>query len=356
MEKTSHAVKNNIEGDNMKFIDLRSDTVTMPTDEMRQAIANAEVGDDVYGDDPTVNKLEEIAAEKVGKEAALFVPSGTFGNQLAILTHTKRGQEIIVGKDNHIVLHEVGASALIAGVQLRTLETQNGSMSPEDVLSAIRPDDIHEPETGLICVENAHGCGAVVPLNIMKEIKEIGEKHSIPVHLDGARIFNAAIALRVDVKEIAACCDSVMFCLSKGLGAPSGSMVAGSKEFIQRARKYRKLMGGGMRQIGILAAAGIIALEKMTHRLKEDHKNAKYLAEELSRIPGIKVRKDRLDIDMVFFELDDEVIEEKVLIEKLYEKNIKINGKEAGEYRFVTHLGISREDIDYVIESIKALL
>lgn len=340
----------------MKFIDLRSDTVTMPTDEMRQAIANAEVGDDVYGDDPTVNKLEEIAAEKVGKEAALFVPSGTFGNQLAILTHTKRGQEIIVGKDNHIVLHEVGASALIAGVQLRTLETQNGSMSPEDVLSAIRPDDIHEPETGLICVENAHGCGAVVPLNIMKEIKEIGEKHSIPVHLDGARIFNAAIALRVDVKEIAACCDSVMFCLSKGLGAPSGSMVAGSKEFIQRARKYRKLMGGGMRQIGILAAAGIIALEKMTHRLKEDHKNAKYLAEELSRIPGIKVRKDRLDIDMVFFELDDEVIEEKVLIEKLYEKNIKINGKEAGEYRFVTHLGISREDIDYVIESIKALL
>ncbi len=356
MEKTSHAVKNNIEGDNMKFIDLRSDTVTMPTDEMRQAIANAEVGDDVYGDDPTVNKLEEIAAEKVGKEAALFVPSGTFGNQLAILTHTKRGQEIIVGKDNHIVLHEVGASALIAGVQLRTLETQNGSMSPEDVLSAIRPDDIHEPETGLICVENAHGCGAVVPLNIMKEIKEIGEKHSIPVHLDGARIFNAAIALRVDIKEIAACCDSVMFCLSKGLGAPSGSMVAGSKEFIQRARKYRKLMGGGMRQIGILAAAGIIALEKMTHRLKEDHKNAKYLAEELSRIPGIKVRKDRLDIDMVFFELDDEVIEEKVLIEKLYEKNIKINGKEAGEYRFVTHLGISREDIDYVIESIKALL
>ncbi|HHZ02894.1 MAG TPA: low-specificity L-threonine aldolase [Tissierellia bacterium] len=340
----------------MKFIDLRSDTVTMPTDEMRQAIANAEVGDDVYGDDPTVNKLEEIAAEKVGKEAALFVPSGTFGNQLAILTHTKRGQEIIVGKDNHIVLHEVGASALIAGVQLRTLETQNGSMSPEDVLSAIRPDDIHEPETGLICVENAHGCGAVVPLNIMKEIKEIGEKHSIPVHLDGARIFNAAIALRVDIKEIAACCDSVMFCLSKGLGAPSGSMVAGSKEFIQRARKYRKLMGGGMRQIGILAAAGIIALEKMTHRLKEDHKNAKYLAEELSRIPGIKVRKDRLDIDMVFFELDDEVIEEKVLIEKLYEKNIKINGKEAGEYRFVTHLGISREDIDYVIESIKALL
>ena len=340
----------------MKYVDLRSDTVTMPTDEMRQAIANAEVGDDVYGDDPTVNKLEKIAAEKVGKEAALFVPSGTFGNQLAILTHTKRGQEIIVGKDNHIVLHEVGASALIAGVQLRTLETKNGTMFPEDVLNAIRVDDIHEPETGLICLENAHGCGAVVSLEIMKEIKKIGEEHSIPVHLDGARIFNAALALGTDVKNIAASCDSVMFCLSKGLAAPSGSMLAGSKEVIHRARKYRKLLGGGMRQIGILAAAGIMALEKMTDRLKEDHENAKYLAKELSRIPGIKVINERLDINMVFFEMGEDIIKESELVEKLYEKNIKINGKEAGEYRFVAHVGISKEDIDYVIENIKALI
>jgi len=177
----------------MRYIDLRSDTVTMPTDEMRQAIANAEVGDDVYGDDPTINKLEKLAAEKVGKEAALFVPSGTFGNQLAILTHTRRGQEIIVGVNNHIVLHEVGASAVIAGVQLRTLETKNGTMNPADVENAIRVDDIHEPETGLICVEEAHGCGAVVPLSALKEIKEIGEKHSIPVHMDGARTFHAAV-------------------------------------------------------------------------------------------------------------------------------------------------------------------
>lgn len=340
----------------MKFIDLRSDTVTMPTDEMRQAIANAEVGDDVYGDDPTVNKLEKLAAEKLGKEAALFVPSGTFGNQLAIITHTKRGQEVIVGKDNHIVVHEVGASAVIAGVQLRTLETSKGVMSPKDVKSAIRPDDIHEPETGLICVENAHGCGAVVPLSILKEIKEIAKSNSIPVHMDGARIFNAAAALGVDASEIAACCDSVMFCLSKGLAAPAGSMLAGSKEFINRARKYRKLMGGGMRQIGILAAAGIIALEKMTDRLQEDHENAKYLADELSKLPGVSVMRDRLDIDMIFFQMGENIIKESVLIEKLYEKNIKINGAEAGEYRFVTHIGISKQDIDYVISCMKELM
>jgi len=340
----------------MKFIDLRSDTVTMPTDEMRQAIANAEVGDDVYQDDPTVNKLEKIAAEKVGKEAALFVPSGTFGNQLAIMTHTRRGNEVIVGKNNHIVVHEVGASAVISGVQLRTLEIVNGVMSPKDVLKAIRSDDIHEPETGLICVENAHGCGAVVPLSILKEIKEIAENHSIPVHMDGARIFNAAVSSGVNAKEIAACCDSVMFCLSKGLAAPAGSMVAGSKEFIDRARKNRKLMGGGMRQIGILAAAGIIALEKMTDRLAEDHKNAKYLAEELSKLPGVKVKRDRLDIDMVFFEMGEDVIKESVLIKKLYEKNIKINGAEDGEYRFVTHIGVSKEDIDYVINCMKELM
>ncbi len=339
----------------MRYIDLRSDTVTMPTDEMRQAIANAEVGDDVYGDDPTINKLEKLAAEKVGKEAALFVPSGTFGNQLAILTHTRRGQEIIVGVNNHIVLHEVGASAVIAGVQLRTLETKNGTMNPADVENAIRVDDIHEPETGLICVEEAHGCGAVVPLSALKEIKEIGEKHSIPVHMDGARIFNAAVSLGVDVKEVAACCDTLMFCLSKGLAAPAGSMVAGSKAFIDRARKYRKLMGGGMRQVGLLAAAGIIALEKMTERLGEDHENAKYMAERLSEIPGIEVIKDRLDIDMVFFKMGEDVIPEKTLIDRLYEKNIKINGAEAGEYRFVSHIGVSKENIDYVIDCMKEL-
>lgn len=339
----------------MKYIDLRSDTVTMPTEEMRQAMSNAEVGDDVYGDDPTINKLERLAAEKVGKEAALFVPSGTFGNQLALLTHTRRGQEVIIGKNNHIVVHEVGASAVIAGVQLRTLETINGAMNPGDVEKAIRVDDIHEPETGLICVEEAHGCGAVVALETLKEIKQIAEKHSIPVHMDGARIFNAATSLGIDAKEIAACCDSVMFCLSKGLSAPAGSMVAGSKVFIDRARKNRKLMGGGMRQVGILAAAGIIALEKMTERLHEDHENARYMAERLEEIQGIEVIRDRLDIDMVFFKMSEDIIHEKTLVEEFYKKNIKINGSEGGEYRFVAHIGVTKEDIDYVISCMKEL-
>ncbi len=340
----------------MKCIDLRSDTVTMPTDEMREAIANALVGDDVYGDDPTVNKLEKFAAEKMGKEAALFVPSGTFGNQLALFTHTIRGQEVIVGKNNHIVIHEVGASAVIAGVQLRTIDTNNGTMRPFDVERSIRQDDIHEPETGLICVEQAHGCGAVVSLENLQEIKKIAEKHSIPVHMDGARIFNAATSLNVDVKEIAECADTVMFCLSKGLAAPVGSILVGSKKFIDKARKNRKLMGGGMRQIGILAAAGIIALEKMTLRLGEDHQNTKYFAEELSKLPGVNVKFDRTDIDMVYFAMGEDIVSEKVLVKKLLEKNIKINGTEDGEYRFVTHVGVTKSDIDFVIKCMKEIM
>lgn len=340
----------------MKFIDLRSDTVTMPTDKMRQAMAQAPVGDSSLGDDPTVNKLEELAAKKLGKEAATFIPSGTFGNQLSLFTHTRRGHEVIIGKDYHIVVHEVGASSVIAGVQLRTLETDNGTMDPRLVEKAIRRDDIHEPETGLICVENANLEGAVVKLENLQEIKKIAEKHSIPVHLDGARIFNAALALNVDASEIAACADSVMFCLSKGLAAPMGSILAGSKEFIQRARKNQKLMGGGMRQVGIVAAAGIIALEEMTLRLPEDHENSKYLARELSKIKNIKVNQKKNDINMVFFKLDDNIIHEDILVKKFYDKNIKINKKENGEYRFVTHVDVTREDLDYVIKTLKEII
>lgn len=341
----------------MRYIDLRSDTVTMPTEEMRKAMAEAPVGDDVYGDDPTINQLEELAAKMVGKEAALFVPSGTFGNQLCVLSHTRRGDEVILGRDCHIVLHEVGAAAVIAGVQLRALVTENGKLDPAEVELGIRLDsDIHYPHTGLICVENAHGLGTAIPVENLKAIKEIGEKHGIPVHMDGARIFNAATALGVDAKEIAACADSVMFCLSKGLAAPVGSMVAGTKEFVDRARKNRKLMGGGMRQAGILAAAGIIALEKMTKRLGEDHANAKYLAERLQEIPGVRVKTDRLDIDMVFFEMGEEVVSEQKLVDYFYQKGIKISGVEEGEWRFVTNVNVSREDIDYVINTLKECL
>lgn len=341
----------------MRYIDLRSDTVTMPTEEMRKAMAEAEVGDDVYEDDPTVNRLQELAAEMVGKEAALFVPSGTFGNQLCVLTHTRRGDEVILGEDCHIVLHEVGGAAVIAGVQLRTLKSNNGMLDPADVEAAIRPgDDIHYPHTGLICVENAHGLGTAIPVNNLQAIKKIGEEHGIPVHMDGARIFNAAVALGVDAKEIAACADSVQFCLSKGLAAPVGSLVAGTKEFIEIARKNRKLMGGGMRQAGILAAAGITALEKMTKRLHIDHENSAYLADQLSRIPGVNVKADRLDINMVFFEMEPEVIPEQKLIDHFLKNGIKICGIEDGEWRFVTNVDVTREDIDFVLARFKECL
>ena len=340
----------------MKYIDLRSDTVTMPTDEMREKMANAPVGDDVYGDDPTVNELERLAAQIVGKEAALFVPSGTFGNQLALLTHTKRGDEVVLEQNAHIVIHEVGGSAVIAGVQLRTIQGKNGAMDPNLVEKAIRPDDIHMPKTGLICVEEAHGCGAVVPINNLIAIKEVANRHNIPIHMDGARVFNAAAALKVDVKEITRNCDSVMFCLSKGLCAPVGSILAGNKEFIDIARKNRKLMGGGLRQAGILAAAGIIALEKMADRLHIDHGNADYMASKLSEIKGINVDFSRRDINMIFFTIDEGLVEDNVLVESLLNACIKINGIEDGEYRFVTNNGVTKEDIDFAVNKLKEIM
>lgn len=340
----------------MKMIDLRSDTVTKPTDEMRNAMFKAEVGDDVYGDDPTVNELERISAEIVGKEKALFVPSGTFGNQLAVMTHTRRGDEIILESNSHIIMHEVGACSVIGGVQVRAIQGKNGTMDPKDVERAIRDDDIHFPNTGLICVENAHSCGSVIDISNMKEIKELGEAQNIPVHLDGARVFNAAKSLKVDVKEIVKYTDSVMFCLSKGLGAPIGSILAGSNDFIKKARKNRKLMGGGLRQAGVIAAAGIVAIEKMIDRLDEDHQNSKYLARELDRLKGVKVKFDRNDINMIFFELDDEIIGENKFVSEMLKRNIKINGKEDGEYRYVTSKDINRDDINYILNQMKEIL
>ncbi len=340
----------------MKFIDLRSDTVTMPTEEMRAAMANAIVGDDVYGDDPTVKRLEALAASIVGMEEALFVPSGTFGNQLAILTHTNRGDEIIAEKNAHIVMHEVGGSAVIAGVSTRTVDGKNGTMEPSDVKMAIRNNDIHFPNTGLICVENAHSSGAVISIDNLIEIGKIGATKDIPIHMDGARLFNAARSLKVDAREITKHVDSVMFCLSKGLAAPIGSILAGNKNFINKARKNRKLMGGGLRQVGIIAAAGIIALERMIDRLDDDHMNAKYLASELDKIKDLEVKRDRNHINMVFFTLGYGVIEDEKFVEEMGKKNIKMNGMEDGEYRFVTNVDVDKEDIDYVIEQIKLII
>lgn len=340
-----------------KFIDLRSDTVTLQPDFMKEAMFKASVGDDVYGDDKTVNELEALAAKIVGKEAALFVPSGVFGNQLALLTHCKRGSEVIIAESNHIVAHEVGASALIAGVQLRTIDSDNGVLTKEDLEKRIRfeEDDIHFPSTSLICLENAHSSGNVLSLDVMKEVYETAQKYNLPVHLDGARVFNAATSLNVDVKEIVKYSTSVMFCLSKGLCSPVGSILAGDSEFIKKARKNRKLLGGGLRQAGYLAAAGIVSLTQMIDRLSEDHENAKLLAQELNKFDEIDVDFDNLKINMVFFKIKKS-INTKDLVKFFLEKGIKINDSENGKMRFVTHYWITKEDIKTIINALKEFL
>ncbi len=340
----------------MKYIDLRSDTVTKPTRAMRDAMYAAEVGDDVYSDDPTVNELEALAAKMLGKEAALFVPSGTMGNQLGLMCHTSRGDEVIVSANCHIVMHEVGAAAVLSGVNLRQLYFHKGIFDPKLIENAIRPDDIHEPKTTLICMENALANGIVVPVEIMEEIYALAKRQGIAVHLDGARLFNAAAALEVDAKEITKNCDTVSCCLSKGLCAPVGSVLAGEASIIAKARKYRKMLGGGMRQCGILAAAGIIALTDMTKRLKEDHDNAKYMAKKLSGLKGVEVDLDSVQINMVFFKLDRPAALIESLPDKMLEKGIKINGMELGEFRFVTSNDVSREDIDFAVAAFSELI
>jgi len=333
------------------MIDIRSDTVTKPTEAMRSAMANAEVGDDVYGDDPTINELEAMGTELVGKEAALFVPSGTFGNQLALLTWCPRGSEVILGEESHIIQHEAGAPALIAGVQTRTIPAPDGRLSPDAVEERIRAMDIHFPSTSLICMENAHSSGRVVPLADMNAIRRISVGHHLPLHLDGARLFNAAAALGVTGAEVASYADSVMFCLSKGLCAPVGSLLAGPRGFIDKARYNRKIMGGGMRQAGILGAAGLIALRNMTGRLSDDHRRAYSLAEGLAKIPGVSLELSSVEINMVFFTVPkatDPVIAER-MVNQLQKKGIIANPPEKGTFRFVTHYWIDDRDIQTII-------
>ena len=283
-------------------IDLRSDTVTLPTQEMYRAMAAAELGDDVYGEDPTVNRLEELAAARVGKEAALFVPTGTMGNEVAVMTHARRGDEVIVDVGSHIYDAEVGGLAVLAGVQARPLAGRLGRLDPTAVEAAVRPDDVHFPRTGLLCLEDPHNGagGTVAPPEAIAELAEVAHRHGFPVHLDGARLFNAAVALGIPAARLAAPADSVMFCLSKGLCAPVGSMLAGSAAFIAEARRNRKLMGGGMRQAGVLAAAGIVALESMVDRLADDHVNARRLAEGLASLPGLRVDLESVQTNMVY--------------------------------------------------------
>ncbi|HZJ98582.1 MAG TPA: low-specificity L-threonine aldolase, partial [Tissierellaceae bacterium] len=333
----------------MKYIDLRSDTVTQPTKEMRQAMHDAILGDDVYGDDPTVNKLEKLAAKMVRKEAALFVASGTMGNQVAIMSHTKMGDEIILSANSHIVQHEVGAAARISGVSYSLVDNPDNRISKEDVLNKIRTEDIHHPNTGLLCLENALSDGTVLSLEEMEELYDAAHTNNIPVHLDGARLFNAATYLMVEAKEITKYTDSVMFCISKGLCSPIGSMLCGDQEFINIARKMRKLLGGGMRQAGVLAACGLISLEKMVQRLQEDHDNAKYLATKLNEIEGFSVDMDKVQINMVFCEINKEDFNSQEFVSKMLAKGVKINGDQGNKIRFVTNNDVSREDIDYAV-------
>ncbi len=340
----------------MKIIDLRSDTVTQPTQAMREAMHAAPVGDDVYGDDPTINELERLAAEMLGKPAAMFVASGTMGNQLAVMTHVRRGDEVILGLESHIMEHEVGAAAVLSSAFMKPLNFEHGIPDPDWIERSIRGEDIHYPETGLICVEQPLSGGRVVPLETLQKVKSVAEVHGIPVHMDGARVFNAATALGVDVKQITACADSVMACLSKGLCAPVGSLLVGSEDFIRRARKNRKLIGGGMRQAGFLAAAGIIALKDMTRRLGEDHANAKYLAAELANLPHIQIDPSAVEINMVFFGIDKPAAFINRLPGELLHEGIKINGDDQGRFRFVTNNDVTRQDIDRVISLLRPML
>jgi threonine aldolase len=333
----------------MGIIDLRSDTVTKPTKEMREAMANAVVGDDVYGDDATVMELEALAALMCGKEAALFMPSGTMANQVAIMTFCKRGDEIILGRRSHIAAYEVGAAAVLAGCSYSFVDNIDEIITAQDVADRVRGKDVHFPDTGLLCLENALGSGRVVSLAQMGEAYDEAKKHNLPVYLDGARIFNAAVSLGACAAEIAKYCDALMFCISKGLAAPIGSLLCGSKEFIDKARRNRKLLGGGMRQTGVLAAAGLISLEVMTKRLHIDHENADYLAAGLSKIPGITVDATRRDINLVFFNIDIEGFDHAAFPKAMAEKGVKINGPVKGTYRFATHNDIAKEQIDHVL-------
>jgi len=337
---------------------LRSDTVTLPTNEMREAMKSAKLGDDVYGEDPTVNQLEKLAAKKVGKEAALFVPSGTMGNLIAVLTHCQRGEEVILEAESHMYYYEVGGMSAVAGVIPRLITGDRGILNQKDVKEALREENIHYPKTALICLENNHNRagGTIISPKITEEICQLAHQYNIFVHLDGARIFNAAVALNIKPDILVEDVDSVMFCLSKGLSAPIGSILAGSKEFIQKARKNRKLLGGGMRQAGILAAAGIIALEKMIERLEEDHRNARALGEGLAKIEEIRVDLETVQTNMVYFDLKESGIDTYQFLPKLAKYNILGSPRPPTKVRLVTHYGISEEDIYTTIEAIKEIV
>ncbi len=343
----------------MKTIDLRSDTVTLPTPAMREAIYNAELGDDVFGEDPTTIRLEKMAAERMGKEAAMLVVSGTMGNLVCILTHCRRADEVILGDRSHTFLYEAGGMSAVGGIHPHTVVNQpDGTMRLKEIEAAIRGDNVHFPRTRLICLENTHNrcSGAALPLEYMTAVAALANDRDLKMHLDGARIFNAAVALQVDVKELTRCADSVSFCLSKGLSAPVGSVVCGSKEFIAEARRNRKILGGGMRQCGIIAAAGITALEEMVDRIAEDHANAQRLAQGIARIPGLSIEPEKIQTNIVYFDIASRQIKPEELLNQLGNKGIKILKLGLFRFRAVTHYGISTEDIDLTLTTLAEIM
>ncbi len=343
----------------MRMVDLRSDTVTHPTPGMRRAMAEAEVGDDVFGEDPTVNRLEGLAAERLGKPAALFVPSGTMANLVSLLAHCGRGDEVILGDQSHTYFSEQGGMAALGGIHPRPLHNEpDGTIDLHDLEAAIRPDNVHFPRTRLISLENTHNrCyGSPLSLAYLAAVREIVNRYGLMMHLDGARIFNAAVAQGVEAKQIAAKADSVSFCFSKALAAPAGSVVCGSKDFIAEARRARKVLGGGMRQVGVLAAACVVALEEMVDRLADDHANARRLAEGLSEVAGLTTEPQRATTNMVYVEIGREDMTSQLLVERLSTKGVFVLPTAPRRIRAVTHYHITSDDIEHALDAFRQVM
>jgi threonine aldolase len=343
----------------VRIVELRSDTKTMPSPAMRQAMFSADVGDDVSCEDPTVNRLEQMAAEIMGKDAAVYVASGTMGNLTSLLTHCRRGNEVVVGDATHIFSAEVGGAAALGGLAYHPVKNQpDGTMALDELETAIRPPDLHYAEPGLICLENSHNRmgGVVLSLAYMDAVRAIADRHGLPLHLDGARVFNAALYLGVPVRDIASRFDSVQFCLSKGLGAPVGSLVVGAEGFVARARKVRKMLGGGMRQAGVIAAAGIVALEETVPRLREDHANARRLAEAIATIPGLACDLARVHTNIVNFSVLREDLSAPWLEERMIQEGVLFHALDQREMRMVTHRDVSREGLEYALERLAAVM
>lgn len=342
----------------MKFIDLRSDTVSHPTPEMRQAMAEAEVGDDVLGEDPTINRLQEMAAHRTGKEAALFVPSGTMGNLVAVLGLCGRGEEVILGHRAHVLRREAGGFSALGGVVPHVVPNKpDGTIAPADIRRAISPDDVHQPVSRLVALENTHNLcfGSVLTAEYTQQIADLAHDRGLALHLDGARIFNAAVALGVEARSLTRPVDSVTFCLSKGLCAPVGSVVCGERDFIRRAHRVRKQLGGGMRQAGVLAAAGIVALETMVDRLAQDHRRARELASALSQLPGVMVENNPPQSNIIYFSMGEGAkCSAKELAQQLAVKGIKIIP--AARTRLVTHYWVDDEALAHVVQEMERIL